>query len=109
MLDAMSLSSSLLVDVEIDDAGAESGDQVLDRLVVERFVDARFLDADNLATKRQNGLCPSIASLLGGSACGVTLDQEDLALHLRGSRSEQSGELAGQVRRHRAGLGRRRA
>ena len=53
-----------------------------------------FLHIENFASERQDGLGVAVASLLGRAACGVTLDEEYLAVFrvLVGA----VGELAGQ-------------
>src|SRR4029078_2751383 len=50
-----------------------------DLLVRQHLVEARFLDVQNLAFDRQNRLEPAIAALLGRAACGLTLDDIQLA------------------------------
>jgi len=50
----------------------------LDLIVLEELVFARFLDVDQLAANWQNRLITSVASLLGGAAGGVTLDNVKL-------------------------------
>src|SRR5204863_8960472 len=50
----------------------------LDLLVLEDLVDPRLLDVEDLAAQRQHGLCRAVATLLGGTAGGVALDDEDL-------------------------------
>jgi hypothetical protein len=48
--------------------------------VVERLVDTRLFDADDLAPERQDGLVAPVAALLGRAARRVALDEVQLAL-----------------------------
>jgi hypothetical protein len=47
--------------------------------VTQHLVVSGFFYVEDLALQRQNGLETTIASLLGGTAGGLTLDQIDLA------------------------------
>lgn len=62
------------------DAGAQRLDQRDDFLAGNELVEARLLDVQDLALERQDGLELPVAALLGGAACGVTLDQVELGL-----------------------------
>src|SRR5262249_1445701 len=70
-----------LRDVELlrPDAGAQGGDEETDLLMGQYLVVPRLLGVDHLATERQDGLDPTVASLLGRAARGVAFDQEQLA------------------------------
>ena len=46
----------------------------------EHLVEARLLDVEHLAEHRQDGLVAAVATLLGGAAGGVALDDVQLAL-----------------------------
>src|SRR6266404_593091 len=69
-----------LLDVEllVADAGAERGDQRADLLAAQHLVEAGALDVEDLAAQRQHGLEFAVATLLGGAAGGVALDDEQL-------------------------------
>ena len=58
------------------DAGAQRGDQGADFGAAQHAVETRPLDVQDLAFQRQNRLIFAIASLFGGPAGAVTLDQE---------------------------------
>ena len=68
------------VDVEgaflfaIADTGADGGDEVLDFAVLEGAVEAGFFDVEDFPAEREDGLGAAVASLFGGAAGGVTLD-----------------------------------
>ena len=47
--------------------------------MAQHLVVAGLLHVQDLALERQNRLEPAIASLLGGSACALTLDEVKLA------------------------------
>ena len=93
-----------LVDVEVvaADAAAERGDQRADFGRLQHLVEARLLDVQDLALERQDGLGAAIATLLGGAAGRVTLDDEDFAE--RRIFFLAVGEFSGQARRCRARL-----
>ena len=59
-------------------AYAHGGDEGLDLLVGQHSVEAAALGVEDLAAQRKYGLVLGIASLLGGAACGVALDEEEL-------------------------------
>ena len=70
-----------LVDVEVLlDAGAQRVDDGLDLLVRQDAVDAGLLDVQDLAADGQDGLGLRVSATAGRTACGVTLDDEDLTL-----------------------------
>ena len=52
---------------------------VLDLFVVEDFVVHGLLHIQDLASEGHDGLEHAVASLLGGSACRITLDEEEFA------------------------------
>ena len=56
------------------DAGADGGDHRLDFVVLQKLIDARFLDVDQLAANRQDRLVTAVATLFGRAAGGITLD-----------------------------------
>ena len=72
--------AQLLEGEAVADAGAEGGDQRLDRVETQDLVQPRLLHVQDLATQRQDGLEVAIASLLGRAAGGITLDDIDLGL-----------------------------
>ena len=87
-----------LVDAErLAEPAAERHDQVLDLLVAEDLVGPRLLDVEDLAAQRQDRLVAALARLLGGAACGQSLDDEDLAV--RRVALAAVDQLAGQRRR----------
>jgi hypothetical protein len=53
------------VEIVFADAGAECGDDAANFLVAEHFVVAGFLDVEDLALERQDGLVAAIAAALG--------------------------------------------
>ena len=69
-----------LVDVEFvrADRGAEGRDQGRDLLRRQHLLEARLFHVQHLAAQRQDGLELAVAALLGGAACGVTLDDVQL-------------------------------
>ena len=71
-----------LFEVEIlaADAGAQRLDERADFLRREHAIEARALDVQDLALEREDRLIMAIAPLLGRSACGVTLDEEEFGL-----------------------------
>ena len=64
--------------LRLADAGADRGDHRLDFRVLERLVEARLLHVDQLAANRKNRLETPVASLLGGAAGGIALDDVKL-------------------------------
>ena len=70
-----------LLDVElVVDASADRRDHGGDLLRREHLVEARFLDVEDLAAQGKDRLRPPIAALLRRPACGVSLDDVELAL-----------------------------
>jgi hypothetical protein len=63
--------------------------------VGEHLLEAHALDVEDLAAQREDRLGLAVAALLGRAACGVALDDVELALG--GSRSWQSASLPGSV------------
>jgi len=63
-------------DIEIlfSEAAADGGDQRLDLLVFQDFVNARLFHVDEFASNRNDRLEGTVAPLFGGTACGITLD-----------------------------------
>ena len=59
---------------------SESRVDILNLLTVEGPVHSRFLHVQNLTSKWQNSLDVTVTALLGGTACGISLDQEKLTL-----------------------------
>ena len=76
------------VEVVIHSA-ADGGDQRLDLLVFEHFVPAGLFNVQKFASNRQDRLEGAVASLLGGTACRVSLDDVEFT---------DVGILAGAVR-----------
>ena len=74
---------------------AERRDHGLDLVVREHAVEPRLLDVDELAADGQDRLVRAVAALLGGAACRVALDDEDLGA--RGVALLAVGELARQA------------
>ena len=62
------------------DAGAEGRDHGLDFLVLVDAFLSRLLDVQNFAAERQNRLRRPASGRLGGAACGISLDQENLTV-----------------------------
>src|SRR5262249_21325277 len=62
------------------DAAAERGDEGRDLLRAQHLVEARALDVQDLAAERQDRLELAVASLLGGAAGALALDEEELRL-----------------------------
>src|SRR5690606_42076672 len=75
-------------------AGAARRHQVGQLAVLEHLGGGRALGVEHLAAKGKNRLTRSVASLFGGSAGGVALDDEQLALGAVGGGAV--GQLAGQ-------------
>jgi len=84
------------VEVVLADAAAECGDQRADVGRRQHLVEARALDVQDLALKRQDRLRTTVAALLRGTACGIALDDEEL--RQRRVLLLAVGELAGQAR-----------
>jgi len=60
------------------DAGADGGDESLDFGVLKNFVEAGFLDIDDLALDGKDGLETPVAALFGGSTGRVAFDHIEL-------------------------------
>ena len=88
----LDVEGSLLVTVT--DAGADGRDHGLDLGVLENLVEACLLNVDQLTPDGQDRLEASVASLLGGAACGVTLD--DVEFGEGGVALRAVSELAGE-------------
>ncbi len=86
----------LEIEVVAADASAERGDQRADLLGGQHLVEARALDVEDLAAQRQHGLELTVASLLGGAASRIALDDKNLGLGRVALLAV--GELAGQAR-----------
>ena len=82
-------------------AASQRGDEVRQLLVFQDLGQRGTLDVEDLAAQRQNRLPGPIASLLGRSAGGVALDDEQLASDRAPVRAVT--ELAGQVQPVRRG------
>ncbi|GJE72869.1 hypothetical protein CHKEEEPN_4430 [Methylorubrum podarium] len=76
------------------DAGAERGDQRADLGRGQHPVGAHALDVEDFSAQGQDGLEGAVAALLGRTAGGIALHQQDLAL--RRIALLTVGELAGQ-------------
>ena len=61
-------------------AHADALDDVHDRFGLKHPVTLHLLHVENLASEGKDGLVEAVASLLGRTACRVTLDEEDLGL-----------------------------
>ena len=73
------LMISQLVQVEVlSDTAAESCDHVLDFIGTEYLVKSGFFNVQDLTSQRKDGLTFTVTSVLGGTACGISLDQENL-------------------------------
>ncbi len=83
------------IEIVLRDAGAERGDHGANFFVRQHLVVARFLDVENFSLERKDRLEAPIASLLRGSACGLALDQEQLAAFRLALGT--IGQLAGQA------------
>ena len=62
----------------LPDPCADRGDHGLDLGVLEKLIDARFLDVDQLAADRQDRLVTPVASLFRGATRGIALDDVKL-------------------------------
>ena len=67
------------VEIVLADARSQRGDQGANFLVPQHLVKARLLDVQDLSAQGQDGLVAAVAALLGGSAGGVALNQEEFA------------------------------
>ena len=77
--DDLVVAESADVLVLLADAGAERGNDHLEFLVLDHFVEACLLDIENLSPERQDCLVPPVPSLFGGAAGGVALHQIEFA------------------------------
>ena len=77
------------------DAGAKCRDQRQDFIAGQQLLVARLLHVQDLAAQGQDRLELAVAALLGAAACGVALDDVDLAQ--RGVFFLAVGQLAGQA------------
>ena len=64
----------------IADAGADGGDHRADFIVLQHFVQPRFLDVDQFAANRKDRLEFTVAALLGGATGGITFDDIKLGV-----------------------------
>src|SRR5690606_9975157 len=76
--DHLSIAKPGKVEIVAADARAERRDDRLDLLMPEHLVDPRLLDVEDLSADRKDRLELAHAALLGGSTCGVSLDDEEL-------------------------------
>ena len=89
---------------------SKSGVDIPDLLTVESAVSGRLLDVEDLTPQRKDSLDATVAALLGRTACGISLNEEELAPF--GIPFGAVGEFAGHSRpgegglalHHRAGL-----
>ena len=82
------------VDIEfILHTGAEGRHQCLHLGVSQHLVDTRLFDVEDLSANREDRLALGVAPLTCGTACGVALDNEDLAV--LGLTARAVDELAG--------------
>ena len=65
---------------DIPDGCPERDDERADLDRREHAVDTRTLDVQYLAAQRQDGLRPTVSSLLRASACGIAFDDEEFGL-----------------------------
>ena len=85
------------VTLMIADASAQSGDQAANFIIVEHFIEAGFLNVEQFTTNRQDRLRRTVAPLLSGSTCGVTLHNIELGdgWILRGAVGKFTRQAAG--------------
>ena len=74
------IHSLLSVFILLRHSHAECGIDITDFLTVERPVFCSFLHVQNLTSKRKDSLDATVTSLLCSTACGISLDEEELAL-----------------------------
>ena len=74
------ITQLVAVEFVLADAGAERRDQRADFLRAEHFVKPRTLDIEDFAAQGEHCLIFAVTALLCGSACRVTLDDEDFGL-----------------------------
>ena len=79
----------------IADARADGGDHRLDFLVLQRAVEAGFLDIDQFSAQRKDCLRAAVAALFGRAACGVALDNVEFGFCRIALRA--IGEFAGKA------------
>ena len=60
-------------------ARTERGYHAFDFRIAENFVQTGFFNVQNLSAQRKDGLKMPVASFLGGTACGVALNDEQFA------------------------------
>ena len=65
------------------DCDTHGAEEVGDFLVVENLVVHGFLDIEDFASEWEDCLECTVAALLGGTACRVTLDDEEFAVFSR--------------------------
>ena len=75
-------------------AYSEGGKNVANFFVLKDAVLHGLFHVEDLTSKRKNGLEAAVTALLGRTPCGVSFDEEDLAL--RGIRLRTVGQLTGQ-------------
>src|SRR5262249_52985423 len=90
------------VKIVFADASAKRGDDGANFFVAQHFVVAGLFDVEDFALERKDGLVFAVAALLGGTACGFSLDDEEFAAG--GIAFLAIGELAGQAARVHRGL-----
>ena len=75
------LAVAQLCEIEIvAEARAEGGDHRGEFVVAVDAVETRLFDVQHLAPERQDRLMTAVAALLGGAACGITLDDVDFSV-----------------------------
>ena len=62
------------------DSGSEGSDHCLDLFVSVNFIQTCLLNIQDLTTKWKDRLCGTVSRCLGGTARGISLDQEDLTV-----------------------------
>src|SRR5262249_38089498 len=69
-----------LLDIKVvpTDTSPKGGDEHLDFLAAEHFVEARLFDVQNLAPERENSLEITVTSLLRRPSCRVALNEINL-------------------------------
>src|SRR6185437_517784 len=82
------------IEVVLANAAAERGDHGADFLVAQHFVVAGLFHVEDFALERQDRLEAAVAALLGGSACGLALDEVKFAAV--GLAFAAIGQLAGE-------------
>ncbi len=69
--DDTSVAQTFEIEV-IADTGSQRGDERLDFVVAENFIEAGAFGVEDLTAQRQDRLEVTVASLFGGAACRVT-------------------------------------